>query len=144
MNDDVWPFAPEEGSTDTIQFLTDVLRTYSAEQRIKLRRNPRRKMDYSHLLSQEQLTEAKLKARRYGQTQTMFVPVWSNQKIFSDLGAADTVLDFQDEFVRYYEYNDVDKVIIWSDWDDYIVRDITSIDAKQINLGSAIGTAGRV
>jgi len=139
MIDDVWAFAPEDGSTDTLEFLTEVLRTYTAEQRLKLRKNPRRSMRYEHLLSQEQLAVAKLKARRYGQTQTMYVPIWSEQKLFSGLGTSDTVLDFQGEFIRYYQYNVADKVIIWSDWDNYIVRDISSISNTTITLSASIG-----
>ena len=142
MADDVWSFMPEVGYTDTLDFLTDVLRTYSAEQRIKLRKNPRRKVDYNHLCTQEQFSQAKLKARRYGQTGTMYVPLWSCQKEFTNLSSGDTVLSFGDEFVRYYEYNTADKVIIWQDWDNYIVRDITSFDYANntIVLSSAVGT----
>lgn len=139
MNDDVWPFVPESGFSETISFLTDVLRTYSAEQRIKLRRQPRRSMAYSHLLNQEQLSQAKLKARRYGQTSVMYVPVWADQKIFTSVGSADTVLDFGGEYVGYYEYNVADKVILWSDWDDYIVRDIASTTPDTITLSSSVG-----
>lgn len=143
MVDDVWSFAPEEGSTDTLDFLTDVLRTYSAEQRIKLRKNPRRKVEYNHLCTQEQLSQAKLKARRYGQTGTMYVPLWSCQKQLTNLSSGDTVLSFgATDFVRYYEYNTADKVIIWQDWDNYIVRDITSFDYTNntIVLSSSVGT----
>lgn len=137
--DDVWPFAPETGYSEKISFLTDVLRTYSAEQRIKLRKQPRRSMSYSHLLDQEQLSQAKLKARRYGQTSTMFVPVWADQKIFTGLTSGDTVLDFGTQHVGHYEYNIADKVILWTDWDDYIVRDIASTTSTTITLSSSIG-----
>ena len=143
MIDDVWSFAPEEGSTDTLDFLTDVLRTYNAEQRIKLRKNPRRKVEYNHLCTQEQFSQAKLKARRYGQTGTMYVPLWSCQKQIEGILFTDTVLSFgATDFIRYYEYNVNDKVIIWNDWDDYIVRDITSFDYtnNEIVLSSAVGT----
>lgn len=141
MSDNVWSFVPEEGYTEGLSFLTEVMRTYTAEQRIKLRRQPRKTMSYSCLLNQEQLAQAKLKARRYGQTQTMYIPLWSNQKFMTGIGSGDTVLDFGTDLVGYYEYNLSDKVIIWSDWDNYVTRDIASTTNSTITLSASVGVA---
>lgn len=137
--DNVWPYAPEVGYTETYEFFTEVLRPYSAEQRLSLRKEPRLTLEANHLLSQQQYAQAKLKARRYGQTSSMQIPVWGSQKKFNNLTSGQTVLDFGDDSLLYYQYNKNENVIIWKNWDNYLVRGIASTTPDSLTLDSALG-----
>lgn len=138
MSDSVWPFVPEAGFTDTLEFLTEVMPTYTTEQRHKLRKEPRRILNHTFLLSDAQRDVAQLKARRFNQTSQFYVPLWCDQVQFASVGSADTTLTF--DYQYYFDYNTSDKVILWNDWNDYIVRDVSDFDDTTVTLSSAVGS----
>lgn len=54
----VWPFAPREEMTETLEWLTEVIRTQLSEQRIALRAAPRRSYGFSHVLDAQSYAAA--------------------------------------------------------------------------------------
>lgn len=74
----IWPFRITSGSSEVVEYKTDVLRTFSAEQRIKLRKSPRTIYEYSHQLTAEEFGQAKQVMWGNGLVGQFYVPVWSD------------------------------------------------------------------
>lgn len=73
-----WPFKTSDGSAEVLEYKTNVLRAFDAEQRIKLRNSPRTIFEYQHHLDAAQYALAKQTIFKNGLTGTFHVPVWSD------------------------------------------------------------------
>lgn len=73
-----WPFCPLTPVTEALQWATDVMRAKTTEQRVGLRRRPRRSLNYSHILTDEQANTAKGLIRAAQGGDGFNVPDWTN------------------------------------------------------------------
>jgi hypothetical protein len=72
---DVWPYMPQKGITESLDWLTDVQRCRSAEYRHSLRMKPRQEFQCRYMMTAGQFGQAKVLARDLGADQ-FFVPLW--------------------------------------------------------------------
>lgn len=133
----VWPFVAETGATETLEYNTEVLKTYNKEQRLRLRDKPRYILNYNYFLDDEQLAHAKAIARAENQTGSFKVPVWQEAYKFSGTissGATTITVDtWRHKFTN-------SELIVWSDWDNYSLCTIISKTPTQVVLSAPVGT----
>jgi len=70
----LWPYIPVGDVVEVLEWLTDVIRTQSAEQRIALRDRPRRRWQFGHVFSHDQHAGARSLVRA---ADGFLVPDWS-------------------------------------------------------------------
>lgn len=71
-----WPYIPEGSYTETREWLTDVIRTRKKEQRLSLRRGPRKTVSHSYMLSDNDLSNM-WSHDKVWVNQTYAVPDWT-------------------------------------------------------------------
>lgn len=72
---EVWAYMPQSAVTESLEWLTDVQRCRSSEQRRSLRTNPRQELSCKYFMTESQFGQAKLAAMALGSS-SFFVPVW--------------------------------------------------------------------
>jgi hypothetical protein len=71
----VWPFSPQHGATESLEWVTDVMRTKAGEQRLALRNAPRQTFEYSYKMDESQVS--RMRAMTVGWAQRQYgLPVW--------------------------------------------------------------------
>jgi hypothetical protein len=75
MTTEVWPYAPQRDVVESFEWITDVQRCKSAEQRRSLRTKPRQELQLRHLMTAAQFGEAKLLAKDVG-PDDLLIPMW--------------------------------------------------------------------
>lgn len=126
----VFPFKPLQVFSEDLEWATDVIQTFSKEQRLSLRKAPRQKFSYEYFLDQEKFSRAKLigkgwSYRNYG------VPVWSERTYIGNVAAGTTSISFDTSNADYRE-NDV--ALLWSSDTDFLTVQTTTISPTGINL----------
>jgi len=93
-----WPFIPQRGIKEKYEWLTEVIRTKSSEQRISLRPVPRVKIEQTFQLRGPEGYAASELAKQYGKTGEMIIPLWSDLLPLSNLsqGAVSLSVGFDD------------------------------------------------
>lgn len=131
----IWPFVPESGATETFEYNTEVLKTYTKEQRIRLRDQPRYILKYTFFLDDEQLAYAKAIAKLENQTGSYKVPVWQEALKYSGtISAGTTTITIN---TNQHKFSGT-ELILWKDWDSYEIVPILSKTATTITLSSAV------
>jgi hypothetical protein len=72
----IWPYMPQRGAVEALEWMTDVIRCKSAEYRQCLRAAPRRELAYTYQMTPEQFGRAKELARKTGGS-AIYLPVWT-------------------------------------------------------------------
>ena len=103
----VWPFKPRTPWGDAYQWQTDVIRCHSAEQRISLRPDPRRTLNFDHLLRPQQLAAAQEIVRRFD---AYTVPDWGQYQAISSIASGSEVSIAVDPCI---EWAGSDQALIW-------------------------------
>ena len=129
-----WPFRVNVGSSEKLEWLSDVLSGYTGEQRLALRDAPRQSFNYADTLEPHDFTRAKDFVR---QNVYATVPVWFERThVFGSLASAATVIVFD---TADADYRDSSAVVIWESADKVVVRLIDTVEAGQLNLAAAVG-----
>lgn len=132
----VWPFVPEIGATETFQYNTEVLKSYTKEQRIRLRENPRLILGYTFFLDDEQYAYAKAIIKAENQVGTFKVPHWQEVvKLTTTVASSATTITLNKFDHRF----DTSELILWKDWDDYVICTILSKTDTTITLTAPVG-----
>jgi hypothetical protein len=132
----VWPFVPEIGATETFEYKTEVLKSYTQEQRLRLRDKPRYILNYTFVLDDEQYAVAKSFAKRLNQTGLYQVPVWQEAFPFvGTISTSDTTIAVD---TTAYKFSGI-ELLVWKDWDDYALCPIQSLTATTITLSAPVG-----
>ncbi len=88
----LWPFLPEAPIEEVLEWRTDVLASFAAEQRLALRAAPRESLTYAHRLDGPGLAQA-AELARLGVGADWLVPLWAMvQRPGVDLAAGDTTI----------------------------------------------------
>lgn len=129
----IWPFGPLDSMPERIEFKTDVIRPYSAEQRIGLLRCPRRRFNHEYLLSAEAYERARAMMR--GRQPADFdLPDWTNvQAVSVSAGASSIAFDN-----TYPTLTEADRVILWQSDAVYEELDVSAGDASGLTLGTNV------
>lgn len=134
--DKLWPFPIEDGSTEVIEYFTSVLKTYTTEQRIKLRDKPRTVFNYTHLLDTQENAYADMLIRESNFQNNFLVPVWSESIFYKEaIDSSDTVIIF-DTTVMDLQGG---YLFIWRDNSSYVGKKVTSFTDTQVVLEEPVG-----
>lgn len=138
----IWPFPPHDAFVEGLEFVTDVHRAFSEEQRIRLLGIPRRRFEHTLVLSAREYERARMMMRGI-HPDTFDVPDWSDfRACVADAGATSLVFDNTAP-----ELDETMDLILWQDTDTYELLDVTSSSSSGLTLSSPIGSSyprGRV
>lgn len=134
----VLAFEPEAPIRETLEFLTDIIRSVDGrEQRIALRKNPRQRLRYVFSLDEDSAARRKLNVRIFGaQAATFGLPVWFERaRLTSAASATDTVIQVD---TRYADFRAGSIAIVWTDEDTFDALVISSTTDSSITLSSPL------
>lgn len=131
---DLWPFPPLMGIQESLEQLTTILGTYTTEQRIGIRYAPRQVFQYVNHFDELMFSKAKAFADEHTMEQ-IYVPVWMEGIRLEGVGVSDTVLNFD---TTYGDWRVGGMVVIWQGYDNYVVREIDSMDDTSITLTASV------
>lgn len=126
----VFPFMPQRGVRETLEWKTDLMRAKAGEQRVMLRYEPRQEFDYDFFMTDAQY--AQMRALMYGWGSRVFaVPVWTEYSRLGELpqGATSIVFD-----TRYADYRDGDVLILWESEGFFETVEIDTVSETSISL----------
>jgi hypothetical protein len=123
---DAWPFAPRIEMIEELEWLTDLFMAKGGEQRTAIRINPRRTMNFSHLLGSYDYVSA-IALMRKNQGSGFYVPDWPASV---ELGAASGTINVPDGFPL--------KAMVRQSIDQYEVIDVVRDPGGDI--GEALGS----
>lgn len=127
----IWPFIPETGAKEGLNWKTDVIGCFSSEQRIALREAPRQSFSYEFLLDNSQFSRAKAITSQWAH-RVYGIPVWSEiSKIEATVSAGSSFIPFD---TTYADYRDYDLVILWSSDTLQEALEINTVIPTGVNL----------
>jgi len=110
----IWPFCPTDEYLEGLEFSSDVIRAYSAEQRIALTYIPRQRLNFSHIFSPRQYQRARMMMFSSA-VADWTVPLWhENQSITCLIGATTLTVD-----TTTSDYRIGGEAILWADDETY-------------------------
>lgn len=133
----LWPYPPLTPVSETLEFYTDVLRTYSAEQRIALRAAPRQMFNYASILSASDMARAE-NLIRTDASQDWYLPIWHEGARVADLAATDTAISIT---TSWADYRASGYALIWESNTKAQVVTVSSLNSSTLTLSGQIGTA---
>lgn len=131
----VFPFKVNTGGgvKETFKWVTTVTPNYRVkEQRRRLRKNPRRKLEYNHSFftaNERQLFRALL----FGwQMRTFAVPIWLDRsKLTAQLNAGATSLSIN---TQYKDYDNGGLIVFWRSYNDFELCPVTEVDSNSVTF----------
>lgn len=75
----IWPFIPQRGHTEETEWLTEVIKAKSGEQRMGLRNKPRTYLQFNYQLTPYDIEEARFLAKKYS-SEDVFLPFWQESE----------------------------------------------------------------
>lgn len=126
----VWPFVPQTKFRERLEWLTDILQPYAAEQRLALRVAPRQSLQYDFQLDPWQYSRAKALSsawafRVYG------IGVWAEA---TRLGAVLSGVTSVNLNTTNADYRANDIILLWESDTKFLAVEITSIASGAISL----------
>lgn len=131
-----WAFRPDVGASDTLESLTELLQSYTEEQRIKLRRAPRQNPRYTVRLDPPQFSQAKDFARRRAGTRICIPIWWQGIRLAGNVSAADTEISID---TTAGDWRVGGRLIVWQGEDNYALSLITAVASDSVTLLAPIG-----
>lgn len=126
----VWPYIIQTQHSETLEWLTEVLETYEGEQRLAMRKAPRQTYDYTHVMSDHDMSTAYVLLEEWFQ-RVFGVPVWNELAL---VGAISGNPQFIDTRTDIFDYRPNDVVLVWESPEKYEAVETTTITATRINL----------
>lgn len=139
----VWPFPPQSQLKERMEWVTEVIRCRSAEQRLCLRNTPRTTVEYSFQLPPQEVEAATVMARQWGADEFL-IPFWHELEHVGTVspGALSIIVD-----TTQSRYKAGGKAFIMGSDGKYEVVTIDTVNADSIDLqgpGVVLGFAGAV
>lgn len=126
----VWPFLPQIEHRETLEWRTDLLPSFSHEQRLALRQAPRQAFSYTFLLDQHSFSVAKALSSQWAH-RVYGVPVWSEMTRVGWLPVGTTILRLD---TRFADYRNNDLVLIWESSTRFVAVENLQVLEDQIEL----------
>ncbi|RWB53627.1 hypothetical protein [Mesorhizobium sp.] len=133
---EAWPFRPMVGASDTLETLSEVLPSYTEEQRLALRKAPRQNPRYTVKLDPAQFSRAKDFGKRRAGTLVSIPIWWEGIRLAGDVAAADTEISIDTTFG---DWRVGGRLIVWQDEDNYALAMITEVAVDHVTLLVPIG-----
>lgn len=130
----VWPFVPQRGMKERMQWRTEVIRCKSAEQRICLRSAPRTILEFDYHLLPKEIEAATTQARDLGADEVL-MPFWNELEYVGAVSASATSISI-DTTTKRFKNGSLGFII---DGDgDYETFTITGVNASSLDVGAGI------
>ena len=126
----VWPFVPQTKFREQLQWMTDVMQAYSAEQRLALRAAARQTLQYDFQLDEQQYSRAKAISTQWAH-RVYGAPIWAEATRLGNLSAGIGSLVF-DTTNADYRANDI--VLVWESDSKFVAAETTTLTAGSITL----------
>lgn len=126
----LWPFVPETGHNETMEWRTDILKSFNKEQRLALRAEPRQAFQHSFLLDEYQFSRAKAISTQWAH-RVYGIPVWAELTRLHNLQAGQTFIDFDTSFA---DYRDNDLVVLWESDMRVVAVEILEVEPTGVHL----------
>lgn len=127
----LWPFIPETGHDETMEWKTDILSSYKNEQRLALRTAPRQSFRHSFLLDPEQFSRAKAISTQWAH-RVYGIAAWAEVSLLEGgLTAGATFIPFNTAFA---DYRNDDLVLLWASDKRLIALEITTVEPGGVHL----------
>lgn len=139
----VWPFVPQRELKERMEWMTEVIRCRSAEQRLCLRNAPRTSIEYDFQLLPQEIEAATVMARQWGADE-FYLPFWHELEYVGTVASSALSINV-DTTIRRYKVGG-SAFIMGSDG-KYEVVEIEAVNAGSIDLvapGVVLGFAGAV
>ncbi|MEI9410705.1 hypothetical protein [Mesorhizobium salmacidum] len=131
-----WPFRPLVGASDTLETLSEVMQSFTEEQRLALRKAPRQNPRYSVRLDPAQFSRAKDFAERRAATR-ICVPIWwEGIRLAADLAPADIEILID---TTAGDWRAGSRLIVWESEDHYALALIEAVENDKVTLVAPIG-----
>lgn len=133
---ELWPFRPNVGTSEILEWLTEILTSRTGEQRIALRPVPRQIFAYTATLEQHDFSRAKQFARKNA-NQLIKIPVWVESVMYGGtLADIDTAINFD---TTTSDYRVGEDILIWESNSRYSSVEIATVSPTGVTLAAAIG-----
>lgn len=130
----IWPFRPEHGHQEALEWLTDVIDSYNTEQRICLRNIPRCSLNHRFLLDERQFSKAKGLLAAWGE-KSYLLPLWLDMCLVEKIETGATFIPINTAGKDFRKNN---FAVIWADDVANEAIEIIDISATGIYLKDAI------
>lgn len=127
---ELWPFIPQREFTESLEWLTDVIRCKASEQRFALRKTPRHGYQYNLIMEPQQFSRAKLMARALSQGEVS-LPLWGELTYVGPISMGATSISFNTWFAHYKVGG---QVVVWQDDDHFELRTINSLSPSGVGF----------
>lgn len=126
----IWGFMPQESFTEDLEWKTDVIQSFTSEQRLALRAAPRQTIRYKHLLDRSEFAMAKAMATGWAY-RVYAVPVWRE---FTRVGAVQaTDLEINVD-TSNADWRVGEGVIVWGSNSEFVSAEITAVHATKLTI----------
>lgn len=126
----LWPFIPETNHSETLEWKTDILKSFNKEQRLALRTEPRQAFQHKFILDEYQFSRAKAISTQWAH-RVYGIPVWSEITRLQGLTAGQTYIDVDTTFA---DYRDNDLIVLWESDERVVAVEILEVEPDRIYL----------
>lgn len=131
----VWAFPPRDELIEILEWRTDVFRAKAGEQRIAIRKEPRRTFNLRHTLTDYQAAGARAVTRKYQGTNIIQVPDWAQSQVVGAVSAGSSV--YVNANISSVDMGDIG--LLWQSEDRYETVTINE-DSNGVFLSTVTGT----
>lgn len=130
---ELWPFIPQRGMVESLEWLTDVIRCKAGEDRVALRHLPRQAYQVACQLSPDQYGRAKVFSRT--QSQDFLFPMWQHYENVGTLamGQEEIVGDFDTRFFGLGQ-----RLVVWESAERFQLVTVTVSTQGELTVTPAI------
>lgn len=126
----VWPFSPQQGYSEGLEWLTDVMRSKTSEQRVAMRDAPRQSFDYRYIFDDHQVSRARAMAVGWAQRQ-FGLPVWNEAAYVGTVQAGVTTLTVD---TTAADYRAGDALLVWTSDNDFEAIVVNEIRPNEVDV----------
>lgn len=126
----VMPERPKYPLKESLQWKTDIIRSFAGEQRIRLRDAPRQILSVESVISNQSYT--KLKAVGYQWAHRVFaIPVWTDAILVPSIAAGSSIVYLN---TVYSDFRSFDILVIWNSETDFEAIETLNVYVNRIEL----------
>ena len=127
----LWPFVPDTGYDETMEWKTDLLDSFNNEQRLALREAPRQTFSHKFLLDEQQFSRAKAIGTQWAH-RVYGIAVWDEvTPLLNGLTAGSSFIAFD---TANADYRDDDLIMLWASDTNLAALEITTVTPTGVNL----------
>lgn len=127
---EVWPFVPQREFTESLEWLTDVLRNKGGEQRISLRPVPRQGHAFEYLMDAAQLARARSFSKGLGAGEFL-VPAWEFRRYAGQVNVGASAVPAETDYAPWAVG---DTAVVWGAEDRVETRTVTAVGSGEVEL----------